>query len=222
MTDAPDPACEVLETRTDPDFPTITLELARCAFDLIDRDAPHGFERDDYDRVRQGFARATPDQADRAWHAAVRLLDYLPLEDLGAALARLPDLDEPLYRAADYALTWGLWHHRAGFGYREGVDDVPGEVGDDWRPAIDGSDELEAVNAIAVELGLEPSPMADPDNWRRYRLHGGVFWKIAAQGPAERETLKQQLAGRGLGPAGLTTATDFIDRVVVPERHRHV
>lgn len=222
MTDARDTGYEVLETITDPDFPIITLEIARLAFALIDPSDLHGFEREDYVRVKRGFEEVTPDQADRAWQAAIRLLDYMPHRDLRKALTRLPRVDDQVHRDADYALTWGLWHDRAEGGYREGEAYAPGDLDEDYRPAIDGPVALEAYNLMAAELDVEPSPMADPDDWRRYKLHGRVLWSIVALSLADRADLKARLTARAADAGVLAAAFEVIDRAWVPERHRNV
>ena len=221
MTDAPEPSTEVVETATDPDT-TITLDMARLAFGLVDPELLYGVEREDYERVKQGLAGAGPEHAKDAWEAAIRLLDYLPLDQLGDALARLPQIDDQTHKDADYLLTWGLWDHRASSSYREGIDYFPGEVEEDWRPTIDGPDALEAFYAMANELGVEHPKLEDPDHWRRYRLHGRVLWSVAAISPADRAALKDRLAARGLSPAALAEACDLIDRAYVPERFRDV
>jgi len=220
MTNASVHGHPVLETITDPNTPTITLEMARLAFGLIDRKTLYGYEIEDYDRVKLGLEQATPDQAQRAWDAAVRLLDYMPLHDLGAALERLPELDDQLHRDTDYLLTWGLWHNRAEFGYREGVDYVPGEVEEEWTPAIDGPDELDAFNAMAAALDLEPSPMENPDNWRRHTLHGRVWGRVFSMGPEDREQLKAALAESGAKPAAKEGARNWINGLPLASRFR--
>ena len=210
----------VLETITDPSAPTVTLGMARLAFGLINPDALHGYEREDYDRVKLGLEQATPDQAKRAWDAAIRLLDHMPLDDLAAALERLPEIDDPLHRDTDYLLTWGLWHHRAEFGYREGVDYVPGEVEDDWKPTIDSPEELEAFNAMAVALELEPSPMEMPDNWRRHRLYSRIWGRVFSMGPEERDQLKRALAENGASPVAQDVALSWINGLPLASRYR--
>lgn len=210
----------VLETITEPNTPTITLDMARLAFGLIDQKALHGYELEDYDRVKQGLDQATPDQAKWAWDAAIRLLDYMPLHDLGTALERLPEIDDQLHRDTDYLLTWGLWHNRAEFGYREGVDYVPGEVEEDWRPAIDGTDELDAFNAMAQALDLEPSPMENPDNWRRHRLYRRVWGRVFSISPGDREQLNAALADSGATPAAKEAARAWIDGLPLASRFR--
>lgn len=220
MTDASVHGLPVLEAITDPNTPTITLDMARLAFGLIDRNTLHGYEIEDYDRVKLGLEQATPDQAQRAWDAAIRLLDYMPLHDLGDALERLPEIDDPLHRDTDYLLTWGLWHNRAEFGYREGVDYVPGEVEDDWTPAINGSDELDGFNAMAQALELEPSPMENPDNWRRHRLYGRVWARVFSMGSGDREQLKTALVDSGATDEAKERARAWIDGLPLADRFR--
>lgn len=220
MTDAPEPTTEVVKTITDPDTPTITLDMARLGFGLVDPELLYGVEREDYDRVKLGLAEAGPEHAKQAWDAAIRLLDYLPLDQLSDALARLPRVEDQIHRDADYLLTWGLWDHRASSSYREGIDYFPGEVEEDWTPAINGQDELDAFNTMATSLDLAPSPMANPDSWRRHRLYSRVWGRVFSMGPDDRASLKAQVDDSAAPTAAKQTATAWIDGLPLPSRYR--
>ncbi len=222
MTDARDTGYEVLETITDPDFPIIILEVGRPALAPIDPSDLHGFAREDDDRVKRGFEEATPDQADRASQAAIRLLDDMPHRDLRKALKRLPQVVDPVRRDADDALAWGLWHDRVDGGYREGEAYAPGDLDEEYRPAIDRPVALDAYNLMAAGPDVEPSPRADPHDCRRHRLHGRAAWSVVALSRAGRAGLKPRLAARTADAGVLAAAFEVIDRAWVAERHRHV
>lgn len=216
MTDASIDSRPVLETITDSNTPAVTVDMAWLAFGLINPKDLHGYELEDYERVKRVLEQATSDQAQRAWDAAIRLLDYMPLHDLRAALARLPRLDDQLHRDTDYLLTWGLWHNRAEFGYREGVDYAPGEVEDDWTPAINSSDDLDAFNAMARALELEPSPMTHPDNWRRHTLYSRVWGRVFAMSLKEREQLTTAVADSGTSSAAKEVVVGWLNGLPLP------
>lgn len=91
---------------------------------------------------------------------------------------------------------------------------------EDWTPAINRQDELDAFNTMALSLDLAPSPMANPDNWRRHRLYSRVWGRVFSMGPDDRASLKAQVADSVASTAAQQTATAWIDGLPLPSQYR--